>query len=128
MIKGYKRIKKIVQWNIFYDKRSITIADAPPPPLQIAAAPILASFCSNTLMSVMRIRTPEHPSGCPKETAPPLTLVLASESPRIFKLANPTTENASLNSKKSTSLISIPDFSSALGSAFAGAVVNHLGS
>ena len=42
--------------------------------------------------------------------------------------ANPTTEKASLNSKKSTSLNAIPALESALGKALAGAVVNHLGS
>jgi hypothetical protein len=33
--------------TLYYFKLSITIADAPPP-LQIAAAPIFALFCSNT--------------------------------------------------------------------------------
>jgi len=42
--------------------------------------------------------------------------------------AKPTTENASLNSKKSTSEISTPAFANALGSAFEGATVNHSGS
>ena len=43
-------------------------------------------------------------------------------------MANPTTEKASLNSKKSISDCCIPAFERALGSALAGAMVNHSGS
>ena len=107
---------------------SITIADAPPPPLQIAAAPILALFCSRTLINVTIILAPEQPRGCTNDTAPPLTLTLSLFNPSIFEFAKPTTENASLNSKKSTSLVVKPAFFSAIGNAFAGLVVNHLGS
>ena len=42
--------------------------------------------------------------------------------------ANPTTENASFNSKKSTSAVVIPALFKAKGTALAGAVVNHFGS
>ena len=42
--------------------------------------------------------------------------------------AKPTTENASLSSKKSTVEISIFAFAKAFGSAFEGATVNHSGS
>src|SRR5690606_36603269 len=107
---------------------SITIADAPPPPLQIAAAPRFALFCSNTLISVTMILAPEHPRGCPSDTAPPFTFTLDASKPNIFELANPTTEKASLNSKKSTSEISRLAFFKAFGSALAGEVVNHFGS
>src|SRR5690606_6805026 len=107
---------------------SITIADAPPPPLQIAAAPYLPPFCFSTFIRVTMILEPELPSGCPNETAPPFTFTLAESRPRILLFASPTTEKASLNSKKSTSDTSRPAFLRATGSAFAGAVVNHSGS
>ena len=45
------------------------------------------------------IRTPEQPSGCPNDTAPPFTFTLSFARPRILALANPTTAKASLNSK-----------------------------
>jgi hypothetical protein len=41
------------------------MADAPPPPLQIAAAPVFALFCSSTFNKVMIIRTPEQPRDDP---------------------------------------------------------------
>ena len=104
------------------------IADAPPPPLQMAAAPSFALFCSNTFSNVINIRAPEHPNGCPRETAPPFTLTFLSFKPNIFIFASPTTENASLNSKKSISSNFKLAFASAFGNAFAGAVVNHSGS
>jgi hypothetical protein len=65
----------------------------------MAAAPILALFCSNTFNSVTIIRAPEHPRGCPSDTAPPLTFTLSLSKPKILELARPTTANASLNSK-----------------------------
>ncbi len=40
-----------------------TMALAPPPPLQIPAAPSLALFCLSTWIRVTSILTPEHPSG-----------------------------------------------------------------
>jgi hypothetical protein len=43
---------------LFFYILSITIADAPPPPLQIAAAPVLALFCSIHL-GVTMILAPE---------------------------------------------------------------------
>ena len=58
----------------------MTIAEAPPPP-------------------VTMIRTPEQPSGCPNDTAPPFTFTLSFSNPRILAFANPTTAKASLNSK-----------------------------
>jgi ABC-type microcin C transport system duplicated ATPase subunit YejF len=42
---------------------SITIALAPPPPLQIAAAPIFPLFCFNTFINVTIIRAPLQPNG-----------------------------------------------------------------
>ena len=42
---------------------SITIADAPPPPLQMPAAPYLALFCFNTFINVTIILAPLQPSG-----------------------------------------------------------------
>ena len=79
-------------------------------------------------MSVTIILAPELPRGCPNETAPPFTFTLDSSKPKILLLAKPTTEKASLNSKKSISETSKPAFLRAIGNAFAGAVVNHSGS
>src|SRR5260221_11801541 len=78
---------------------SITIALAPPPPLQIPAAPSFPLFCLRTFISVTRILAPEHPSGCPSETAPPLTLTRTGSSDISLLFAIDTTENASLISK-----------------------------
>ena len=74
------------------------------------------------------IRAPEAPNGWPKLTAPPCTFTFAASRPNNFMLASPTTEKASLNSKKSTAFIVMPAFAKAFGNAFAGAVVNHSGS
>lgn len=49
----------------------MTMALAPPPPLQIPAAPVLPPFCFSTLIRVTMILAPLHPSGWPSETAPP---------------------------------------------------------
>lgn len=49
--------------------RSITIALAPPPPLQIAAQPICPGF--KACVSVTRILAPLEPIGWPSETPPP---------------------------------------------------------
>ncbi len=54
-----------------YCKRSMTTAEAAPPPLQIDATPIVASFAFNTLYKVPTILAPEQPIGCPNATAPP---------------------------------------------------------
>lgn len=72
------------------------IALAPPPPLQIPAAPILPPRCFNTFANVVTILAPEHPRGCPSPTAPPLTLTFSASISRSFRFANATTENASL--------------------------------
>jgi hypothetical protein len=52
----------------------MTTAEAPPPPLHMAAAPILALFCSKTFNNVIMIR-PEQPNGCPSETVRHLHLL-----------------------------------------------------
>ncbi len=74
------------------------------------------------------ILDPELPSGCPNATAPPFTFTLDASNPKILLLARPTTEKASLNSKKSISDISSPAFLRAIGKALAGAVVKFSGS
>lgn len=50
-----------------------------------AAAPSPPSRRRSSLISVMVMRAPVHPSGCPKATAPPLTLTLttSSEMPEV---------------------------------------------
>ena len=78
---------------------SIINADAPPPPLQIAAAPSFASFLFKTLINVTTILEPELPRGWPRETAPPKQLTLSESIFKSFLFAIPTTENASFSSK-----------------------------
>ena len=78
---------------------SITIALAPPPPLQIPAAPYFALFCFNTFKSVTIILAPLAPNGCPMETAPPFTFTFYASSFIRFVFSNPTTANASFNSQ-----------------------------
>ena len=80
---------------------SITIADAPPPPLHIIAAPLLRFLWFNACIKVTRILAPEHPKGWPNDTAPPFTLTISGFISRIFRFANATTEKASLISNKS---------------------------
>ena len=72
------------------------MAEAPPPPLQIAATPILPLFCFKTESKVTIILQPELPSGCPKATAPPFTFTLVASSFKAWLLAKATTEKASL--------------------------------
>jgi len=104
-----------------------TMAEAPPPPLQIAAPPYWPLFCFKTCTSVTKILAPEAPSGWPNATAPPLTLTLSAESCNNLLLANATTENASFNSTKSKSLTEMPARLAAMGRANDGVVVNHSG-
>jgi len=73
---------------------SNTIADAPPPPLQILAQPIVASFLFNTLYKFPMIRAPDIPIGCPRLTAPPNTLTLSLSRSSIIMFAKATTEKA----------------------------------
>lgn len=47
----------------YYYTFSMISAEAPPPPLQMAAIPTLASLWVSTLLRVVRIRAPEAPSG-----------------------------------------------------------------
>ena len=74
------------------------------------------------------ILAPLHPSGCPSATAPPLVFTFEASSFNKFVLTIPTTENASLNSKKSISAEVKLAFSKAFGRAKEGAVVKYLGS
>jgi hypothetical protein len=62
---------------------STTIAEAPPPPLQIPAAPYFPLFCLSTLIRVTIILDPLLPKGCPKETAPPFTSTLDGSNPNF---------------------------------------------
>jgi hypothetical protein len=52
----------------------------------MAAAPILALFCSKTFNNVIMIRAPEQPNGCPSETAP-FTFTLSLSNPNILEFA-----------------------------------------
>lgn len=63
--------------------RCSTIADAPPPPLQIAATPALPLCRSMTFSSLTMMATPEAPMGCPRATAPPCTFTLHTHSRQL---------------------------------------------
>ncbi len=104
------------------------MALAPPPPLHIAAAPILPPFCFSTWIRVTSILAPDAPNGCPSATAPPFIFTLLASKPSNLLLTKATTENASLSSNASTSAIVHPALSSAIGIALAGAVVKNSGS
>ena len=60
---------------------SRTMADAPPPPLQMAATPKRAHFAFSTDSSRMMRAAPEAPIGCPIATAPPCTFTLQISMP-----------------------------------------------
>lgn len=111
-------------YPIFYCKLSITIAEAPPPPLQMPAHPILPFFSLSTPRRVVVILAPLAPRAWPMATAPPCRLTLSSLKLSSFMLASATTLKASLISKASTALCSTPACLRALGIARAGAVVN----
>jgi len=61
----------------------IIMAEAPPPPLQIAATPVCPSLTCKTFTKVVTILAPDAPSGCPKETEPPNTFTFWSSVPTI---------------------------------------------
>lgn len=75
------------------------MAEAPPPPLQIPAAPYLALFCFKTFSSVIIILAPLQPKGWPMETAPPFTFTLAGSNFMRLLFSIPTTAKASFNSQ-----------------------------
>lgn len=45
------------------------------------------------------ILAPEHPKGCPSETAPPFTFKIEGSMPSLFAFSIPTTEKASFSSQ-----------------------------
>ena len=104
------------------------IADAPPPPLQIPAAPIVPFLCLSIFVNVTRILAPEHPRGCPSETAPPLTFTFVLSIFNFLIFAIQPTEKASLRYQKSTDSFFMLAFLRAVSSADVGLVVNHFGS
>mmetsp|Transcript_14970 Transcript_14970/g.30045 ORF Transcript_14970/g.30045 Transcript_14970/m.30045 type:complete len:208 (-) Transcript_14970:703-1326(-) len=106
----------------------MTIAEAPPPPLQMEAQPMVASLACSTPYSVPIILEPELPMGCPSATAPPCTLTVARSRSMSLALTSPTTEKASLISWNCTSLADTPAWFRARGTASEGAVVNSTGS
>jgi hypothetical protein len=58
-------------WGKNYWRFSMTMAEAPPPPLQIPATPILALLSLRTVVRVVTMRAPEQPRGWPMATEPP---------------------------------------------------------
>ncbi len=56
---------------------SMIMAAASPPPMQIAASPRLRPRSRSAWIRVTMRRAPLAPMGCPRATAPPLTLILS---------------------------------------------------
>lgn len=70
----------------------MTIAEAPPPPLQIVATPMAASRVVNTFIRRTMMAAPLAPIGCPIATAPPNILHLIDGQEKesaVSDLANP---------------------------------------
>src|SRR6185312_16056085 len=112
--------------NDLHDRLSRQIAVASPPPMQIPATPFLpAPFSRSCEISVITIRAPLAPIGCPSEMAPPQALSFSRGIPNSFCAASATTANASFTSKRSTLEASHPAFFIARLIASAGAVVNQ---
>mmetsp|Transcript_38220 Transcript_38220/g.80079 ORF Transcript_38220/g.80079 Transcript_38220/m.80079 type:complete len:238 (+) Transcript_38220:28-741(+) len=105
----------------------MTMAEAPPPPLQMAAAPMRLSRRMRLCRRVHTMRAPEQPMGCPSASAPPVTSTFAGSSLSRRMLAIDTTENAWLISQRSTSPTDSPASPSALGRARAGDVGKSMG-
>src|SRR5690606_18872609 len=61
---------------------STTAAIPWPTPMHMVASPYLPARRRNSWTSVVRIRAPEAPSGCPSAIAPPLTLTRSGSRPR----------------------------------------------
>mmetsp|Transcript_56490 Transcript_56490/g.148926 ORF Transcript_56490/g.148926 Transcript_56490/m.148926 type:complete len:237 (+) Transcript_56490:247-957(+) len=108
--------------------RSMTMADAPPPPLQMAAAPMLLSRRMRLWMSVTMMRAPEQPMGWPSASAPPDTSTLAGSRLSLRMLDSDTTAKAWFSSHRSTSAVVLPASLSALGRAREGDVGKSTGS
>ena len=102
-------------------------AEAPPPPLQIPAAPYLVFVRARWCASVVTILAPEHPIGCPSDTAPPRGLSFSFLMLSFLLLMSATTLKASLISQKSISSAFSPAFLRAIGRASVGAIVKSIG-
>mmetsp|Transcript_13831 Transcript_13831/g.45134 ORF Transcript_13831/g.45134 Transcript_13831/m.45134 type:complete len:201 (-) Transcript_13831:620-1222(-) len=103
------------------------MADAPPPPLQMDATPVDWPSRARPRARAPTMRAPEQPIGWPRDTAPPRALTAERSAPRSFAFASATTEKASLISCASTASGATPAWSSALGTARAGATVKSTG-
>jgi hypothetical protein len=101
--------------------------DAPPPPLHIPATPYFPLLYLSTVIKLRIILAPLAPIGCPKATAPPLTLTLLGSKSNSLIYANPVTLNASLNSQASTSVVLSLYFSNNFLEAYAGAMLKSIG-
>src|SRR5204862_7918207 len=93
-----------------------------PPPEQIAAQPSPPPRRRSSCTSTPRMRAPDAPIGCPRATAPPLTLTFSSSMPSSRIELSVTDANASLISHRSMSDACSPAFCSALVAAEAGVV------
>lgn len=111
---------------------SIITEVPPPPPLQMPAIPYFPEFCFSTDSRDKTILEPDilhynfsYPTGWPKATAPPFTLIFSIPMSKSFIFASTVTAKASLISWKSMLLILrlfivalIPSSLQGLGSGF----------
>src|SRR5690606_20064698 len=67
--------------------RSTTMAMPWPTPMHIVARPTSTSVLTISCSSVVRMRAPEQPKGCPSAMAPPLGLTRASSVSRPSSLS-----------------------------------------
>lgn len=91
---------------------SIITEVPPPPPLQMPAIPYFPEFCFSTDSRDKTILEPDilhynfsYPTGWPKATAPPFTLIFSIPMSKSFIFASTVTAKASLISWKSMLLI-----------------------
>src|ERR1043165_3731914 len=114
--------------NSFFTHLSIAIATALPPPRHNETIPRLTSrrFISNKIL--VNNLDPDCPIAWPNATAPPFTFTFSGSSPSSRVTANAATENASVNSTRSTSLGAQPVFLNNFRTASTGAIITNRGS
>src|SRR5208282_5368785 len=111
-----------------FQMTSMAMAVASPPPMHRLAIPRCLPRAFSAYSSVVRMRAPVAPIGCPSAQAPPLTFTFAGSSPSSLIAAIATTANASFTSYRSTSAARHSSSASNLRIAPTGASVNHSGS
>src|SRR5690606_14929507 len=101
------------------------IASPWPPPEQIPIAAIPPPLRRSSWTADSTNRAPLAPMGCPRATAPPLTLTFSGSTPRRRLEMIETLANASLISKRSMSSIEIPALSAASRIAISGVYARY---